>query len=60
MLGLEGDLLALQQLLVALGHDSGEVHEHVLAAVVGSDEAVALFCVEPLDSTAHFLFPPYL
>ena len=41
-LGVEGHLLALDELLVAVGHDGGEVDEHVLAAVVGGDEAVAL------------------
>src|SRR5665213_1803088 len=31
--------------------DGGDVHEHVLAAVFGLDEAVALAGVEPLHST---------
>src|SRR4051794_38802622 len=54
----ELDLLVLVQRLVAVCLDRGEVNEHVLAAAVLSDEAEALFSVEPLDSTlSHDLFP---
>ena len=46
-----GDLLALLKGLEAVAHDGGEVHEHVVAALVVGDEAEALGLVEPLDST---------
>src|SRR6266404_1882488 len=47
---LEFDLVALGQALEARPLDGVEVHEHVLASLLG-DEAVALSIVEPLDRT---------
>src|ERR1700730_9091930 len=47
---LEFDLVALGQALEARPLDGVEVHEHVLASLLG-DEAVALRIVEPLDRT---------
>ena len=41
----------LVQRLVAIPLDLGEVHEDVLAALVGSDEAEALLTVEKLHGT---------
>ena len=58
-LGVISDLLALSQSTEALGLDSGEVDEHVAAAVIVGDEAKALFVVEPFDSAViHFAVPP--
>src|SRR5512146_780355 len=54
---LEFDLVALGQALEALSLDGVEVHEHILASLLG-DEAVALRIVEPLDGTLchrHYL-----
>src|SRR5260370_4634127 len=54
---LEFDLVTLGQALEALALDGVEVHEHVLASLLG-DEAVALRVVEPLDRTLcprHYL-----
>ena len=45
---LELDLIALGEALEALRLDGVEVHEHVVASLLG-DEAVALRVVEPLD-----------
>ena len=45
---LELDLIALAQALEALGLNGVEVHEHVVAALLGN-EAVPLRIVEPLD-----------
>ncbi len=48
--GLEQDPLALLEGAVpAVVHDRGEVHEHVVAAVVGRDEPEALLGVEEPD-----------
>src|SRR5580658_6871071 len=41
------DLLALIQIADARTLDSGDVHENILRAVIGLDEAVALLRVEP-------------
>src|SRR4051794_39306880 len=49
--GVELDPLVLVEALVAAAGDGGVVDEHVLAAVIGSDEAEALFAVEPLHSS---------
>src|SRR5438128_1331406 len=46
----EVDALVVVEALVAVAGDAGEVDEDVGAAVVGSDEAEALFAVEPLHS----------
>src|SRR5919112_467011 len=47
-LELEGDLLALAQAADARALDGADMDEHVLAAAVRLDEAVALGLVEPL------------
>ena len=57
-LGLEGDLLALFQSLKAVSHDSGEMHKHVVAALVVRNEAITLFCVKLFDCTVHHSAPP--
>src|SRR5687768_12684752 len=55
LLDVELDLLVLVQGLVAGRLNRAEVREHVLAAVVGGDEAKALVGVEPLDgSCCHY------
>src|SRR6185295_18647446 len=49
-----GDLLAFTQRSEAGTLDSADVHEHVIAAVIRLDEAIALGCVKPLHgSHAH-------
>ena len=50
MRDLELDPIALRQALEARGLDGAEVHEHVLATLLG-DEPVAFRIVEPLDRT---------
>src|SRR5215510_9623478 len=56
---LELDLLVLVQGLVALGLNRRVVNEDVVAAAVLSDEAEALFCVEPLNGAlSHVLVTP--
>ena len=58
-LGLIRDLLALRQGLVALGNDRRKMDEYVLPAVVVGNKTIALFRVEPLDSTfVHDRCPP--
>ena len=52
-----GDLLALVQRTVASTLDSGEVDEHIVAALIVGDEAVALLSVEPFYSTSHVIPP---
>src|ERR671918_2610135 len=49
LLDVERHALTLVEALVSVGLDRGVVHEHVRAATVGSEEAVALLAVEPLD-----------
>src|SRR5262245_35683568 len=54
---LELDLVTLGQALEALGLDGVEMHEHVVARLLG-DEAIALRVVEPLDrSLCHEPLP---
>lgn len=48
-LGVEGNLLALVEGLVAVYLDSGIVDENVVASVVVGNEAKALFRVKPFD-----------
>src|SRR6185436_4192310 len=48
----EADLLAFLEGLEALHVDRGEVREQIVAAVIRSDEAVALRVVEPLDGAS--------
>src|SRR5713226_6950883 len=35
--------------------DRGDVHEHILAAVIGLNESLALCCVEPLHRASRHL-----
>src|SRR5215211_8922319 len=51
-LNLIGDLLTLCEAAHPRTLDGADVHEYVLAALVGLDEAVALLFVEPLHSTS--------
>ena len=46
-----GDLLAFGETTHSCALDSGDVHEHIVAAVIRLDEAEALLLVEPLNST---------
>src|SRR6186713_2179349 len=49
-----GDLLAFTKRSKTGTLDSTDVHEHVIAAVIRLDEAIALGCVKPLHgSHAH-------
>jgi hypothetical protein len=52
LLGVKGNSCAFIKGFVAVTLDSGEMHKHILAAVVVADEAEALFGIEPLYSTA--------
>src|SRR5215831_4745647 len=53
-LHLVAELLALVQIAHSRPFDRRNVHEHVLRAIVGLDEAVALLGVEPLyGSSSH-------
>src|SRR5204863_6385822 len=49
LLDVERHALAFVEALVPVLLDRGVVHEHVRAATVGCEEAVALLAVEPLD-----------
>src|SRR5215813_14378427 len=53
------DPLVLLQRAVAARLDGGEVHEHVRSAAVDSDEAEALFGVEPLDGSLRHVSLPH-
>src|SRR4029453_4129211 len=58
---LELDLLSFVEVLVSLAGDGAEVHEHIGATVIGSDEAVALLGAEPLHGPSrHTQSPPFL
>lgn len=48
---LELDLITFLKTLVAFRGDRAVVHEHVRAAIIASDKAVALGVVKPLDRT---------
>src|ERR1700689_1256506 len=52
-LDIKADALALDQRFQPRTFNSGNVHEHIAAAVVGLDESVAAFAVEELDRTPH-------
>src|ERR1700761_9386864 len=52
-LELEVDLLAFRETGKTGPLDRADVHEHILAAVVGLDETKALLAVEPLDCTCR-------
>src|SRR5262249_51549148 len=56
---LELDPIPFGQALEALSLDGAEVHEHVLATLLG-DEAVPLRIVEPLDRTLSHLYLLFL
>src|SRR4029453_19642285 len=56
---LELDPIPLGQALEALSLNGAEVHEHVLATLLG-DEAVPLRVVEPLDRTLSHLYYLFL
>jgi hypothetical protein len=49
---LEAHLLAFVQARQTGGLHGGDVHEHVLAALVGDDEPIPLGGVEPLHSAS--------
>ena len=51
----ELDLLPFLQAAVATTSDRAEMHEHVLAAAVDRDEAIAFVAVEPLHSALRHL-----
>src|SRR5262249_22200030 len=55
---LVGDLLAFTQRAEPGALDGRDVHEHIVAAVIRLDEAIALGCVKPLHgSHAHGIVP---
>src|SRR5271154_4120059 len=55
---LVSDFLSLGEVAKPRAFDSADVDEHVLAAVVGLDEAKALRCVEPFyGSSSHRCSP---
>src|SRR5215218_2719551 len=47
------DLLTLSEAAHTRTVDGADVHEHILAALVGLDEAITLLFVEPLHSTGR-------
>src|SRR6187551_1019748 len=60
-LSIEFNLLRLAQLLESVASDRAEVREQVGRAVIGSDEAVAFFGVEPFHgASGHRVFPSLL
>src|SRR4051812_6911965 len=59
-LGVEGDLRALGERVVAVTDDAGVVDEEVLAGLVGSDEPEPLLVAEPLHGSACHCCPPGL
>jgi len=50
---LKRNLVAFIQVRQSSALDSADVHEHVLAAVVGLDETISLLTVEPLHCTCR-------
>ena len=61
LLQLERDFLVLAQRAEASGLDCGDVHEHVLRAIIGLDEAEALGAVEKLyGAGGRHLSPPVM
>src|SRR5690606_13771013 len=54
-----GNLLVFVEAAQAGLFNGGDVHEHVLAAVVGLDEAVALGGVEPFHGAGSHYRPPF-
>src|SRR5215207_10916267 len=56
-----GDLGALIEALEAVAGYTRVVHEEIITALVGGDEAVALLVVEPLyRSLGHIWSPPFV
>src|SRR5207248_9950624 len=56
--GLVGDRLTFTQRSKSGTLDGADMHEHIVAAVIRLDEAVALGCVKPLHgSHAHGIVP---
>lgn len=52
------NFLPFSQSSVPFGFDHGKMYEHVVAAFIAGDESVALFRVEPLNSTlTHSRYP---
>ena len=49
--GIEGNLLAIFQSLVAISYDTGEMYEYFLTGLIVGDETISLRCVEPLNGT---------
>jgi len=61
LLNLERDFLAFGQGLETASVDCGEMHEHIFAAIIRSDEPETLALVEPLhDTSIHNLEPRYI
>src|ERR1700694_2426060 len=50
---LECESLSFGQILQSRPLYSGDVNEHIAAAVIGLDEAIATFSIEELDRTSH-------
>src|SRR5712671_4622322 len=50
---LECDALSFGQVLQPGSLHRGDVDEHIAAAVIGLDEAIATFSIEELDRTSH-------
>src|SRR5580704_14085510 len=47
------DLLSLVEALHSGAFDRADMHEHILAAVIGLNEAEALLTIKPLDCSLH-------
>src|SRR5580698_9807126 len=52
-LNVEIDPLTFGQRFQARTFNSGDVHEHIAAAIIRLDEAIPAFAIEELDSTTH-------
>jgi hypothetical protein len=52
------DLLTIIEATHSGALDSGNMHEHIGAAVIRLDEAKALRCIEPFDGTSGHSFLP--
>src|SRR5713226_7271609 len=50
---LECDALSFGQILQSRPFHCGDVNEHIAAAVIGLDEAIAAFSVEEFDRSSH-------
>src|SRR4029077_979896 len=60
LLGLVLDLRALFERTVAVALDRAEMDEHIVGAIVGCDEPVALVIAEPLNGSGRHLASSYL